>query len=154
MTELTLLRLTGFKAVATQGVLLDSEGIPICVTHELPWKENKPMVSCIPLGSYFCKKVFDRKSGNLVPIKVTYEITQVPNRAGILFHCGNSNRDTLGCVLLGEMFRNGGAMFGQQILNSRDAFQRFIDLLKPIDTFTLKVTSIEDEWTKTVSTNE
>ncbi|PXY01417.1 hypothetical protein DF185_07995 [Marinifilum breve] len=64
-------------------------------TLELPWKENKKCVSCIPEGEYKIGLWNTQKFPN------TFEIKNVPNRTNILIHKGNFNTNTLGCVLLG-----------------------------------------------------
>jgi hypothetical protein len=66
-----------------------------CFTLELPWKENKRQVSCIPTGTY---KVVHRTSPKY---KDHLHIIGVPNRDLILIHTGNSAKDILGCILVG-----------------------------------------------------
>ena|SRR3990167_978716 len=89
----------------TYGVMLDEGKIPFCVTLELPWKDNKPEVSCIPKGEYQIKKIISPKYGNV------FQVMNVPNRSNILIHKGNFTTDVLGCILLGEYF--------EQILNPK-----------------------------------
>ena len=64
-------------------------------TLENPWLDNAPNISCIPVGSYVCKRVISPKYGE------TFEITGVDGRTHILFHEGNYPSNTMGCVLLG-----------------------------------------------------
>lgn len=72
-----------------------------CYMTELPWKENKKQVSCIPTGSYECKW---HKSPKFGPC---YILTDVPNRSKILIHAGNFAGDvslgfksnSYGCLL-------------------------------------------------------
>ena len=84
---------------ATFGVLVDELGLPICVTLENPWKENKPSVSCIPVGRYIVKLADSPKYGPNM-----WQVQNVPNRTHILFHIGNLEQDTRGCILPGKQF--------------------------------------------------
>ena len=92
---------------ATYGVMIDQDvtPYPFCVTLELPWKDNKPEVSCIPKGEYRIVKVKSPKFGDV------FQVMDVPNRYHILIHKGNFTTDVLGCILLGEYF--------DQILNPK-----------------------------------
>lgn len=86
----------------TEGFLTVPEIGFACFTLELPWRENRPSVSCIPAGIYpMTWRATDRRA--------TYHIREVPNRTYILIHSGNYAGDVLkgfkthveGCVLLG-----------------------------------------------------
>lgn len=87
----------------TFGVMIDQDvtPYPFCVTLELPWKDNKPEVSCIPKGEYRIQRVQSPKFGNV------FQVMNVPNRFHILIHKGNFTTDALGCILLGEYFNQG-----------------------------------------------
>ena len=67
-------------------------------TAEDDWLDNAARVSCIPAGSYVTRRVTSPKFGE------TFEVTGVPGRANILFHHGNTEEDTEGCILLGSSF--------------------------------------------------
>lgn len=67
--------------------------------------------SCIPAGSYPVVIRQSPKFQRLMPL-----VTDVPNRSGILFHTGNTFRDTKGCILVGYNDAVG------TLLNSRRAF--------------------------------
>ena len=68
-------------------------------TMELPYKDNKRSISCIPEGEYELKR-YRRLSG-----KMSIEVCKVPNRTAILIHSGNDatqdedGADTQGCIL-------------------------------------------------------
>ena len=64
----------------------------------------------------------------------TFEVTNVPGHAGILFHPGNYNQDSAGCFLVGTT--NSG---NQMITRSRVAFGKFMDAQKGCDEFALTV---------------
>jgi hypothetical protein len=98
MKRLTLKRISSSPYV-TQGVLIDTlSGLPLCVTLENPWKGNTPYISCIPTGIYKCKPYTSDKHRDV------YEIEEVPARSVILFHIGNTEDDTQGCILPGMKY--------------------------------------------------
>jgi len=66
-------------------------------TLEEEERGNKPRVSCIPADLYVCKRQWFNKGGY-----ETFEITNVPGRSDILFHAGNTEEASLGCVLVGK----------------------------------------------------
>src|SRR5216684_529742 len=55
----------------------------------------------------------------------TFEITNVPNHTGILFHVGNFNNDSDGCVLLG-LKMNLSDKDSLMISDSRTTFEEFM----------------------------
>lgn len=65
-------------------------------TVELPWKENKRRVSCIPPGTYTAIKHNSPKFGPCLWIQ------DVPGRSEILIHPANYWHDLLGCIAPGE----------------------------------------------------
>lgn len=69
-----------------------------CKTLELPFKDNKRSISCIPEDDYLVLKMPPT-------VKRKYEyfwVQHVPGRSGILFHPGNFTRQIKGCILPGE----------------------------------------------------
>ena len=55
-----------------------------CNTLELPWKDNKKNVSCVPVGEYKCVLEYsDRFKKDL------WELKEVPNRSECKFHSAN-----------------------------------------------------------------
>lgn len=121
----------------TFGVLLINN-TPFAVTVENPWLNNKSNISCIPSDTYFCKRVNSPKFGN------TFEITNVANRSHILFHWGNRDDDTKGCILIAEEF--GKINNEPSVLTSRNVagkgFNEFINVFKDVDTFMIKIINI------------
>ena len=62
-------------------------------TIELPWKENKRNISCIPEGIYEIKPRFTQKRKHHLIVE------DVKNRSFILFHPANdAQRDLRGCI--------------------------------------------------------
>ena len=76
------------------------DGVPACVTCELPWENNAPDVSCIPAGTYHCVRHVSPK----FPLGNTWEVTNVPGRSGILVHNANDTADLEGCIAVGSGF--------------------------------------------------
>lgn len=104
---------------------------PRFVTIEDAWRDNKPDVSCIPVGVYRCAYYSSPKFG------WTYLVDGVPGRSGILIHPGNSHEDTRGCILVGSSFSPDAGSSG--IIHSRTAFGLFLRLLKDEKYFELLV---------------
>ena len=114
--------------------MLSHEGTPFALTLERPWINNIPNESCIPIGLYDCKKYHSPRHGN------TYEILNVLNRGNgeaIIFHKGNTDTDSKGCILIGEQFELINGKPG--ILRSGDGFNEFITKLNGINWFKLLI---------------
>lgn len=84
----------------TLGSIYDPDGNLVAKTMELPWKENKRAISCIPEGSY---KVIQQ------PPKPTrqypyFRLPDVPGRSGILIHRITYVKDLKGCIGVGSRF--------------------------------------------------
>lgn len=63
----------------------------------------------------------------------TFEITGVVNHSNILYHPGNTEQDSEGCILLGAERQ------GNYILHSKDTFVKFMQLQDGVDQFNLTV---------------
>ena len=101
---------------------LECEDKLICLTIELPWKNNKTKVSCIPEGKYFIKKRYSKK------FQLHLEVLDVQNRSLILFHPANNALQELnGCIA--PVTKLSGPGLG---LMSRKAFSKFKNLVYPI----------------------
>jgi len=95
----------------------------ICSTLELPWKMNKPNISCIPPGKYKVKKRWSEHHGEHL------HILDVPNRELILIHAGNMVTQIAGCVLVGIGFKDIDNDGYKDVVNSRKAMSRLLDIL-------------------------
>lgn len=113
----------------TFGLLFYGNNKPL-VTLELPWRDNKPNVSCIPKGDYKCRWQKSPRFG------WTYEITKVKNRSRVLIHAGNLKNHTHGCLLLGT--RRFTFKKGEGIGASRIALRKFNNFLDNKD-FKLRI---------------
>lgn len=111
--NITLVRTSHLPDV-TLGVMTDTDtGHFICCTLEEPWKENKRQISCIPEGEYICKPHSGTKFQNV------WQVTNVPNRAAILIHSGNTTDDIEGCILVGM---EHGILSGKEaVVRSKEA---------------------------------
>lgn len=111
--------------VGTRGVLVDSAGNHLCFTLELPWKNNERNVSCIPKGTYGVVPHNGTKYKNV------WRLLDVPNRAGILIHTGNTKADIQGCILVGMREYKDG------VLDSRIAMDKLRSVFPEV--FTLEI---------------
>ena len=91
-------------------------------------------LSKIPNGSYKCVRGVHQLEG-MTHCFETFEITGIEGHNDILFHQGNYNKDSAGCVLLGK------DRIDNMIMGSALAFGDFMDELDGIQTFQLTVTS-------------
>lgn len=84
----------------TEGVFSVPDLSFACFCLELPWRDNRPTVSCIPPG-FYPLAWSERNSA--------YQVQNVSGRSGILIHAGNFagakdigyKSDVEGCILLG-----------------------------------------------------
>lgn len=121
-----LLSRIGTSNQGTLGTISSNVGFACC-TLELPWRDNRINVSCIPEGDYSCIPVKSRKFGDV------YWVNPVENRTGILIHSGNFAGDSseglrthsYGCILLGRYF---GTIKNQlAVFFSRSTIRSFMD---------------------------
>lgn len=114
---LTLLRT--YYPTATHGKLMIDEQF-IAFAIELPWRENRKRISCIPEGTYTMRKRYSAKH------KWHYIIQNVPNRSLILFHSANhAQKELLGCIApVTKIIKEG---IGEQ---SRKAMQKLMEELE------------------------
>lgn len=115
------------------GTLFDESGAFLAVTleHSYPQKDGS-FLPKIPAGTYVCKRGEHRLEGMNQPF-MTFEVTGVAGHSNLLFHWGNYNNDSEGCILLGTDAEN------TMITESRAAFARFMALQEGVDLFTLTV---------------
>ena len=119
--------------------------IPFTLTLEREWLDNKPSVgdvagSCIPAGTYIGERVDSPR------FKKTFEVKSVPDRSHILFHKGNLDDDSRGCILIGEKFGKVSGSDGIQA--SKEGFNKFLGLLENENEFRL---IIVDDWKNSIN---
>lgn len=125
------------------GVLINGNR-PLCLTLEREWKDNEKGLSCIPEGRYLCQRVDTPMHG------ITYQVLQVPNRDAILFHSGNTEVDSKGCILVGQMFgeleatdpASGNKEMQLAVLNSKAAFQDFMAVMDGRASFAITIKNV------------
>jgi hypothetical protein len=88
-----------FSEKSTIGKLFIN-GELFCDTLELPYINNERSISCIPAGRYKVRLRTARESATRDYLHLL--IQDVPDRDYILFHRGNSAKDTRGCILVGN----------------------------------------------------
>lgn len=104
------------------------DGIPFAVSVERTF-ENRTTV--LMNGKYLCKKDFYHKGGY-----PTYEIA-VEGHDRVLFHKGNVETDSEGCVLVAEKF---GALNGKlAVAESKEGFSELMFLASGLDSFGMQV---------------
>ena len=96
--NLLLLRDT-FTDESTIGELF-LNGERFCDTLELPYRDNQKSISCIPTGEYKVRLRLPRESATRHYIHLL--VKDVKDRSHILFHRGNTAKDTRGCILVGQ----------------------------------------------------
>ena len=97
MINLLLIRDTFTKESTIGELFLNGERI--CDTLENSWQDNQRNISCIPEGVYPVRLRLPRESATRDYLHLLVE--DVENRSYILFHRGNSAKDTRGCILVG-----------------------------------------------------
>ena len=116
---LELVRLTEDDG-ATLGILIVNNWPSLSVL-ENAWRGNRRGESCIPKGTYKMQLHHSPKFGK------TYHILDVPERSEIIFHSGNTPKDTKGCILLGMGFRRFDGQAG--IDRSKKAMEKFLTIM-------------------------
>ena len=109
--------------------ILSVNGVPLCNTLELFWRNNASNVSCIPSGVYHCIKHESRIHD--------WRVLDVTGRSGILFHCGNTIADIEGCILFGTYIGSTGGVLG--VRDSQIARAKFNLLMDSETQFCLEV---------------
>ena len=114
------------------GVLLD-RGAPFAVSCEHTYGQGTtaPIVK-IPAGTYQCQRTYFAGGGY-----DTYEVTGVPGHSRLLFHRGNTEVDSDGCILVGEYFGEIGGV--PAVMLSQMAFTAFMHRMAGRDSFSLEV---------------
>lgn len=111
----------------TLGILSTTDNQHICLTLELPDRDNKRGLSRIPDGIYTVQYITQSASGKYTDC---YHVMDVPGRSGILFHAGNwagdsklgYKTDSLGCILPGETMEFWSGQ--RAVSNSRKSLTR------------------------------
>jgi len=134
---------------AMLGVMTGKDHVPVCLTAELPWRDNTPFISCIPAGLYEAIKIMSPSRG----IEV-FQLVGVPDRSSIQIHIANApmrpindkgDTELLGCIAPGSSYLRKtieaiDKLAGYNgVLGSKRAFTRFMHICKDNDTILLRV---------------
>lgn len=131
MASLTLTRFSRCEAGIFSHLLDDQKNL-IAVTIEHAYQQpDGSWAAKIPTGTFTCVRGTHQLSHG-DPFE-TFEVMGVPGHTGILFHCGNDESASSGCILLGT------ALQGDFITESRKAFSKFMDLMDGVQSFDLIV---------------
>lgn len=135
-----ILKRTDFRKDGIYGVLLKEDGSILAYTLEHSYRDAfgkyLPKVSD---GEYICTRGIHRLAGAESNIE-TFQIQDVPGHTNILFHIGNFNEDSEGCVLLGEYINKVPMVWS--LVYSRFAFSTFMKYELGVDKFNLVVSSV------------
>lgn len=115
--------------------LYDDSGKLIAVTLEHAYCTDLYYEPKIPAGTFLCVRG-THSLHNGIPFE-TFEVTGVPGHTGLLFHAGNFDADSEGCILVGEAIAQKGS--AEMITNSRATLDKFLALQSGINQFTLTV---------------
>ena len=108
------------------------KNIPFAVSVEHTFEDGQPIIKA---GTYQCLRSYYYKG-----CYPTFEI-KVPGHNRILFHRGNTEADSQGCVCVAESF---GTLKGKiAVLQSKEGFGELMELVSELDEFTLTVTGRE-----------
>lgn len=108
-------------------------------TIELPWRKNRPNVSCVPEGLYRIQRGMfwggDGPGGK--PDYETFELIDVVGRTFIKFHRAQTVLDLHGCIGIGNAL--GVSMGRPAVLNSAEGHAQFMRTMKGRDEDQLRI---------------
>ena len=113
----------GFQTAGKLEVCEDKILVYSCHTIEPPWKQNKKMKSCIPVGVYVVKKRYSPR------FKRHFHVMNIPGRTWILIHAGNFRRNSTGCILVGKKHADIDGDGALDLTDSRAALNELLDCL-------------------------
>lgn len=114
--------------------VLKYKGVPFLCTLERTYEVDGLQKIKIPSGRYRCTAtVFHTAKPD--PYR-TFEIMDVPNCSRILFHIGNDEEDSEGCVIVGDSF---GPHDQPSVRRSLLGFQKFWAVVGERSEFVLEV---------------
>lgn len=115
--------------------LYDATNHVVAVTLEHAYLGENGYEPKIPSGVYSCVRG-THCLHNGVPFE-TFEITGVAGHSNLLFHAGNFNNDSEGCVLVGDNIVANGST--EMITDSKITFKKFMQMQEGVSEFTLTV---------------
>lgn len=136
MTFLHLIR-TRYCFDGIFGQIKDGSGTRLAFTLEHAYLSDLGIYNPkIPSGQYVCVKGVHRLE-SMKNDFTTFEVTGVENHSNLLFHMGNFQTDSRGCILLGRSIQEfkGHLM----VTSSDETFIAFMSRLAGVSEFTLDV---------------
>ena len=143
MIELTLKRV--YLPTETLGSIYNEEGVLLCKTMELPWKNNRRSISCIPESTYTVIKQPPKQGRPYY----YFRLPNVPDRSGILIHKITYVSGLKGCIGVGRAFSDLNKDGVPDIVGSTIALQELYDMMP--DSFQLVITEKSKELSTTKS---
>lgn len=131
-----------FRSDGIFGTLCDESGLRVAYTIQHAYENpnaspgDYAWIPKIPPGTYTCKRGIHKLHKKSQEFE-TFEITGVEGHTGLLFHPGNKNDDTEGCVCPGEWLIEDEKCW--KVMNSRESFQSIMTLQEGINEFPLTV---------------
>jgi len=130
----------------------DDEELFRACSLELPWRENKRRISCIPTGNF--RAVFRRSQKYPISYHIKeLDADQVNGRDWILIHQGNYYTDILGCILLGRKFADINGDGYKDVVVSKKTIQKLVDIAGN-DGFTLEIKGAQPSYSEVVKIND
>lgn len=132
-----LLQRTYTQEQATMGELykdtnnngkIDSEDTYLADTLELPFRNNRQNISCIPEGTYKMTPRISKKLNQ--PHFQIHTPTDITGRSGIMMHQGTTTWNSLGCLLVGKKTEEGYSLerSSETLAELRKEFEKETDL--------------------------
>lgn len=138
---MTLIR-NQFLKCGIFGELVDQLGMHVACTleHSYGGPLFDHFMPKVPEGEFQCVRGVHQLVGMTHSFE-TFEVTGVPGHTGLLFHAGNFNSNSIGCILVGETIEKLGGVL--MVTNSKIALEKFMDIQSGIDSFLLTVINKE-----------
>lgn len=114
------------------------DGTKFAVSVERTFDDERPAINAD--GEYLCVATRFIRGGY-----DTFEV-MVAGHSRILFHKGNTELDSIGCVVVGDRFGRIGDKTA--VLDSKKAFERFVTLTAGLKQFTMKVSGRQSQEVK------
>lgn len=100
----------------------------ISCSLERGWQDNKPDISCIPVGEYHCVLEWSPRFKQML-----WEIYGVDGRSECKFHVSNFYKQLNGCVALGLRTLDLDGDLQNDLTRSKDALAEFHNALRPME---------------------
>lgn len=139
--DLTLTR-NQYIASGIFGQLADEDGNIIAYTCEHAYDDgNGGWIPKVAAGSYVCQRGQHQLASMSSPF-TAFQLMDVPDFQGnsvnnILIHMGNFDKDSEGCILIGQAIAGTGS--SEMVTNSVATFNKFMALQSGIDQFNLTI---------------